>query len=273
MAFTTCVPAPPLRRSVEMIWDWDVEPGEFRLERILPQPGSSLIINLFEDQTRIYSDDAQHRCEHLSGAVFSGQCTRSFVIDSTEQIAVMGVVFRAGGALDLFRERMDLLGDRHVALDDLIAQSAQALRERLLHAADAQARLALLEHWLLQRCQPGRLHPAIDFALGVLDGCPQVQRIGGIVDASGLSARRFGTLFREQVGIGAKRYARLQRFRATVASVTRGQPIEWARVAADCGFHDQPHLVREFREFSGMTPSAYLAQRGPFVNHIALTDA
>ena len=60
------------------------------------------------------------------------------------------------------------------------------------------------------------------------------------------------------------------------ASATRpicGTRVEWSRVAADCGFYDQPHLVREFREFAGMTPSAYVAARGEYVNHVPLADA
>src|SRR5690606_36599856 len=78
MAFTTHVPTAPLNVAVRMLWDWQVEPGDFRLERILPQPGSGLILNLLEDQTRTYSDDAELRCERAPRAVFSGQFTRSF---------------------------------------------------------------------------------------------------------------------------------------------------------------------------------------------------
>ena len=126
-------------------WDWRVEPGSFRLERILPQPGTTLIINLHEDETRVYSDDAQCRCERSCGTVFSGQFTRSFVIDSVEQIAVIGVAFRPAGACAFLRERMDVLGNRHTAFDDLAGPSARALRERLLQVPAADARLALLE--------------------------------------------------------------------------------------------------------------------------------
>ncbi|GAA0706766.1 helix-turn-helix domain-containing protein [Dokdonella soli] len=272
MAFTTVTPAPPLRGAIETIWDWVVDPGDFRFERVLPQPGSALIINLLEDQTRVYTDDEERRCERLPGTVFSGQSTRSFVIDSAEQIAVMGVAFRPGGTVPFFRERMDLLCDRHTALEDLAGAPGRVLRERLLHARDARERLAILERWLAARFAAIPLHPAVGFALGVFSASPLVQRVGEVIDASGMSARRFGTLFREQVGIGAKRFARMQRFRAVVAQVQRGCRIEWAHVAADCGFHDQPHLVREFREFSGMTPAAYVAQRGQHVNHIALPD-
>jgi AraC-like DNA-binding protein len=270
MTFTTLVPSPPLRQSIELIWDWRVEPGVFRLERILPQPGSGLIINLLEDETRVYGDDAERRCERSPGAVYSGQFTHSFLIDTSEQIAVMGVMFRPAGACSFLRERMDLLGNRHLPLEDLIGHGTRALRERLLDTHDARARLAVLEHWLRARCVERTPHAAVAFALHELARAPQRARIGELARESGLSARRFGTLFNEQVGVGAKEFARMQRFRAVIAHVQQQRAIEWTQVALDCGFHDQPHLTREFRTFAGMTPTAYVAQRCPDVNHVAL---
>lgn len=114
------------------------------------------------------------------------------------------------------------------------------------------------------------LHPAVAATLDALARHPQVQRVDALAAASGLSSRRLGTLFREQVGVGTKQYSRLLRFRAVVASVERQRHVEWTRVALDCGFHDQSHLVREFRAFSGMSPGAYAISRGEYVNHIAL---
>lgn len=271
MAFVQIQPAAPLHDSIESIWDWQVEPGEFRLERILPAPGSSLIINLLEDESRVYADDAGLDCERSDGAVFSGQFTQSFVIDTYEQVSVIGVMFKPAGAGAFLRERMDLFGNRHTNLQAILGNEGQRLRERLLQMHSAHERLAAVESWLRRRRSQAGPHAAIGYALGALDRRPQIQRIDALVRESGLSQRRFSTLFREQVGIGAKQYVRMLRFRRAVAHARPG--VDWSRVAADCGFHDQPHLNREFRTFSGMTPSLYLARKGVYTNHIALPPA
>lgn len=270
MSFVQARPVPPLRDSIALLWDWRVEPGEFRLDRILPSPGAALVVNLLEDETRVYADDATRRCERTEGCAFSGQATRSFLIDTREQIAVMGVVFRPGGAAHFLREPMQRLADAHVALSSLGLAGSAALRERLLDTTDAAARIALLEAWLLGRHRPDAVNPAIAWALRTLEASPCVARIDRLAAASGYSARRFGELFQQQVGAGAKAYARLLRFRAAVDATRRGWRIEWSRIAADCGFHDQPHLVREFRAFAGMTPGEYAARRGADTNHVAL---
>lgn len=268
MGFTTLAPAPPLSRLVEMIWDWDMSPQPYRLERILPSADSQLVINLAEDETRVY-DDAL-RCRRFAAAAFDGPSHRSFVIDAAEQVRVAGVVFRAGSAAPFFRERMDLLANDHVDLDALAGGTARTLRMRLLEAADAGARLRIVHDWLLAHADAASPHPIVVHALRAFDAVPEVARIDVITAHCRLSPRRFGELFREQVGMSPKRYARLQRFRRALFHA-RSQPrIDWAGIAADCGFHDQPHLVHEFRAFSGMTPSAYLARSGDWSAHVPI---
>ena len=130
MGSTRIIPAAPLSTLVESIWDWDCAPSAHRFERILPVPAAALIINLQEDETRVYADAEGRRCTRSPGSIFSGPYTRSFVIDTAEQVRVMGVVFRPGGAACLFRERMDPLRNRDIGLEDLAGRSARRLRQR-----------------------------------------------------------------------------------------------------------------------------------------------
>ena len=268
MAFTVLVPDAPLSSLVETIWDWDMPRAPHRFDRVLPSASSQLIINLAQDETRVYDDALQPR--RFAGAAFDAPSHRSFVIDTAEQVAVLGVVFKPGAAAPFFRERMDLLCNDHVDLDALARGDARSLRQRLLDAGSAASRLRQLHAWLLRQTGDARPHAAVAHALRMIDHGPCLQRIGAIAAHCRLSPRRFGTVFREQVGMSPKRYARLQRFRGLVAGAARGPAVDWAGLAADCGFHDQPHLVHEFRAFSGLTPTAWQAMRGPHVNHVPL---
>jgi AraC-like DNA-binding protein len=268
MGFHAIVPPPPFDRLIESIWDWDCPAPGHRLERILPTPGGGLIVNLLEDETRIYDDDLG--CQRRPGAVVSGPYTRSFIIDTAEQVKVMGIVFRPGGAWPFFRERIDTLSNRDIGLEDLLGARAHGLRETLLNTPCAHQRLAVLQQWLLRRAPEAEPHPLVASALHRLIHQPDVTRISAIVSDSGLSAPRFGRLFQEHVGMGAKQYARMQRFRTVVTQVSRQARVEWALVAADCGFYDQPHLVREFRAFAGMTPGDYVRKRGEHANHVPI---
>lgn len=270
MAYVTTPPSLPLAPFVESLWDCDVPAQAHRYERMLPSAQATLIINLLEDETRTYSEagGAWH-CERLSGSTFGGARTRSFIIDTTEQQYVMGAIFHVGGAQAFTREPLDRLAERDIALEDLFGSAARRLRERLLNAGTAARRLALLDQWLYERLAHAEPQSPLLGALYALRQAP-AGHIGRIVRSSGLSPRRFDALFHAQIGMGPKRYARLLRFRTVVEAVHRRERIDWSRVAADCGFYDQPHLVREFRAFSGMTPTEYTARNTVYVNHVPM---
>jgi transcriptional regulator GlxA family with amidase domain len=69
--------------------------------------------------------------------------------------------------------------------------------------------------------------------------------------------KHLGSLFRAHVGLTPKAYARVFRFRRSVDLVQKGARLDWARVAMACGYYDQAHFNREFREFAGMTPGEF----------------
>lgn len=270
MAFHQRVPGPPVDLVVEKLWDWDMPPAAHQYERVLPQPGAQLIINLYEDQTRVYTDDAERRCLRSCGSVLGGPQACSQIIDTAEQIRVMGAVFRAGGAGVLTGEDMGALDGQDVALADVFGHDANALRQRLLETPQPARRLALLEQWLCARMRLPSIEPCVAHALTWLERTPQAVRIGALARDAGVSERRLGRLFRRQVGFGPKQYARLLRFRAVVARVHGQQRVDWAGIAADGGYCDQAHLAHEFRRFAGVTPGAFMALRGPYPNHLAL---
>src|SRR5215469_3565322 len=173
MGFHAVAPAPPLDALVARLWDWDMPPAAHHFERVLPQPGAGLIINLHENETRVYTDDAERRCMRAPAAVIGGPCLRSQIIDTAEQVRVMGVVFRPGGAHALTGEDHGVLVEADIGLEDIFGHSAHQLRERLLDTPDAAQRLSLLEAWL-QRClRMPRLAPEVDYALRAIAKQPQ----------------------------------------------------------------------------------------------------
>ncbi|MFC5741010.1 helix-turn-helix domain-containing protein [Dyella tabacisoli] len=270
MGFCHRLPAAPLDGLIEAIWDWDMAPLAHHYERVLPSLGAGLIINLHEDETRVYSDDAARTCSKMSGAVIGGPGLHSQIIDTAEQIRVMGVVFRPGGAHALCGEDHRVLVAGDINLDDMFGSRAHALRQRLLHTPQPAQRLDLLEQWLHRQLHMPALNPIVSHALAVLRREPQWMRIAPLVLETGLSEYRFGRLFRQQVGMGPKQFARLTRFRAVVDQVQRQQQVDWSRVAADGGYSDQAHLTHEFRAFAGMTPTVFVASHGAYANHIPL---
>jgi len=185
----------------------------------------------------------------------------------------MGVSFQPGGAFPFLGARAGELQDAHAALEDLWGTRGRRLREYLLDAADVPTRFHILEQALLAQVQrPLERHPAVAFALSRLGSAPADESIGGLIREAGVSHRRFVELFRDEVGLTPKVYARIQRFRQALARVHRAQQVDWTSVALDCGYYDQAHFIRDFKAFSGLSPTAYFAQRGQHLNHVPVSE-
>lgn len=84
--------------------------------------------------------------------------------------------------------------------------------------------------------------------------------------------RRFRERFQSEVGMAPKLFARVQRFQAVIGAVHALDEVDWAGIAADCGYFDQAHFIHDFRAFSGLTPTEYLAFKSEHRNHVPLPD-
>jgi AraC-like DNA-binding protein len=87
------------------------------------------------------------------------------------------------------------------------------------------------------------------------------QGIGALTRETGWSPKRMSAAFRASVGVPPKSVARLLRFERVIARLQRPDAGRWAARALDSGYYDQSHLVRDFTEFAGCTPTAYLRER------------
>jgi AraC-like DNA-binding protein len=270
MLFHCRRPRPPLDALVESVWlsEGDRRPREF--ERIMPWGGAQLVVNLAEDETRVYVDSRRGLvCHRSPGSTLTGVTTRFQIIDTDEQEHVVGVAFRPGGTVPFVASSAYELRDTAVPLEALWGRRrASRLREQLLESADPDSTLDVLERALLDLWRDRAPHPAVSFALAELQARPSVGRIARITDAVALSPKRFIERFKTDVGVTPKRYCRLLRFQRAVATAHRAAPIDWRALALACGYFDQAHMIHEFREFSGLTPTAYEAGRTAFRNHV-----
>jgi AraC-like DNA-binding protein len=254
MLFVARPPAGALAPFVEYLWALRDGQARHSRERIVPSGTLELVVNLDQDELRIYDGD---RCRRHAGVAVSGAYRRYFVIDTREHASIVGVHFRPGGAFAVLGAEPGALVDQHVDLEALWGRSARQLRERLCGAATIEERFAILDQVLLARlAQPRRRHPAVAVALdrlGQAGAC--VRDIAGEVQ---LSHRRLIELFTREVGMTPKLFGTVRRFERALAQAQAAPVVDWARLAAACGYFDQPHMIRDFTMLAGAPPAELL---------------
>ncbi len=256
MDYRSHVPRPPLTDYVEYLWSLSDAPSHAK-ERILPTGTLELVLNLADDEFRIYRP-GEESCQRFRGAIVSGPYGRPFAIDTREHASIVGAHFKPGCALPFLTVPPGAIGGAHVELSALWGRAAEELRERLA-TADGAARFAALEEALIAHLA-GRSsgHPAVPAALRLLE-CPRAT-VGRVAEHLELSRRRLEEVFHAEVGMAPRPFARIRRFQRALALARRPAAPSWGALALAAGYFDQSHLIRDVVELSGFSPER-LAQR------------
>lgn len=213
-------------------------------------PSTSVVLG-FQFRGRV-----QRGAQRLSLAGVTGLQGAARTYDYAQGTGSVLVRFTAQGAACLGVPAGELT-DRSVALDDILAPARVAeLSERLLAAPDDAARVALVVALLAEL--PFARDPVVTRALARLTDVRAPASVAGVARELGMSERQLERRFVARVGLMPKRFARLARFERALALLGQGSSL--ASVAQRAGYSDQPHLVREFRSFAGVPPSALRAR-------------
>ncbi|WP_433687734.1 AraC family transcriptional regulator [Micromonospora carbonacea] len=259
--FRRRLPAAALLPYVEHYWliDWDLdEPFE---QRVLPHPAVNLVFR---------RDPAGGPAS--GSAEVAGVGRELFRITLAGTGRVSGVQFRPGGFRPFWpRPVAELTGERRPLPAGLVGGR---------HPCDGtdDERAATLDALLLAwHPRPASL-PASPSAAGVpATGLPatdpptaeamalageiradrRVLRVDDLARRHGTTIRRLQRLFLDHVGVGPKWVIRRYRIQEAIEHAAGGGPVDWAAVAADLGYADQAHLIREFAAETGLTPAAY----------------
>jgi AraC-like DNA-binding protein len=246
------IPSPPLRPFVlGAIEGWEQTNAPQTQLREVPFPGVPLVLGL-ETAWEIDGPEARE-CE--SAFVAGLHAAPSLVRPTAPSWSCVELRLTPIAAHRIFGWPMHELSNRTVALAD-VAPEAHELVERLRQAPWAE-RFDLVEGFLLRR-----LAAAHEPARGVEWSWQELRRTGGrtpiaeLAQELGWSQRRLIARFREQVGLAPKAAGRVMRFDRAVSAL-RSAAVGLAEVAYDCGYYDQAHMNRDFRELGGTTPDAF----------------
>jgi len=272
MIFETRLPARPLAGFVARYWYYEGLDVPYERERVFPDGSSHLMVNLGDEPRRVFDRDEGERVADYRRAWVSGVHTRYLVIDARRGSSLLGAQFRPGGLTPFLPVPPGELLDRVVELEELLGLIVRDLRDALIEAPTPGAKFRVLEEFLLRRARRGLPRsPAVAHALERFQRTPHMGTVDAVARGLGMSHKQFIARFRAEVGLTPKRFCRIRRFQRVITSIGRRTAVDWPDLACACGYFDQAHFIGEFREFSGLSPTAYLRQRGEDLNHVPLT--
>src|ERR1700722_833045 len=235
-----CIYKPPfpLSRYVEHIWRAANSGMPSSRQRVYPNGAMALVIHLKKPTASYYFDD---RVLSVRVPLLAGPYSMSFHMDPSESTEVIGVLFRPGAGRMFFPVVAYELHNDDIALSDLYPSEADWLLNELCAAPGEDAQFLVFERYLSRKLKNAApIPPAVVYAIEQLSGEGGPRSVRKIQLDTGFSHTRFIQLFREQVGLTPKLFGRVRRFHALLGCIEKRLPVNWAGLAADCGYFHQP---------------------------------
>ncbi|MBS0473380.1 MAG: helix-turn-helix domain-containing protein [Proteobacteria bacterium] len=263
---------PPLDRFIDFLWYWEGEPAAHARDIITASRSHGLLISLCADELAWYSGSRYAERNKLRGIALSGPNSAPFAIDAF-QPHIMGVHFRPGGAWPFLKPGASTFSDTHVSMADIWGDTAERLQARLIQAPTPDDKFDILLAALVRLApRDFERHPAVELGLSAFEHAPHRISVAAVAKEAGVSAKKFIRLFNDQVGMTPKVFLRIARFQRVMAQIASVPNVDWWDVVERHGYYDQPHFIRDFKAFTGLPPTAWMKQRGPYVGHIPLLE-
>jgi methylphosphotriester-DNA--protein-cysteine methyltransferase len=174
------------------------------------------------------------------------------------KLDVFTIQFRPAGFHRLFRMPMDEFANQAFEARPVIGRKLRDVEQKLAGASSFEDRACVASAFLLE-CVTERSRG--DAVAAVADRFLSARGAFGVGKAAaevGLSMRQFERRFSEQVGVPPKLYARIVRFNAALEAKMTAPRRLWTDIAHDLGYYDQMHMVRDFEDFTGENPTAFI---------------
>ena len=192
--------------------------------------------------------------------VYGQQLTRLDLALCPGEYLMVDVQFQPGILAKFLRQPLREFVDQNVDAEAVLGPDVRRLHEQLANATDYAQLVPLVEAYLWPRLQAGGV------ALRPIDHVSRLMReaVGPVPLATWaghacLSLSQFERLFRQQMGVSPKLYARIVRFDQAFSLKEAAPALDWLAVALHAGYHDYQHLVKDFQQFAGTTPPRLLA--------------
>ena len=199
-----------------------------------------------------------------------GQATRYSDLRIEGAIDMLVVVFQPHAARLFLGAPVSLFREASVAIDDVEDAALAELARRVEDTADPRLCIALIEQFLLSRLVTAADHrmKQLSTVVNLIDRCPQLD-VPALADTACLSSKQLTRVFADYVGASPKDFLRIVRVQRALSLFQRQPASSFAQVAYACGFADQSHMIKEFRQFTGYTPAQYLAACAPVSDYFS----
>jgi AraC-like DNA-binding protein len=249
----------PLKPFVKVIWSMEDEAhvmNGFPIY-ILPDSCVELVVHFSDPYKTTFSNNTTS----IQQQSFVVAQMKSFMqIQSHGKTGLIAVRFSALGAYHFFGMPMKEIVNREAGLRNVWQGLAAEVEERIYHAVNTQQRSQIIQSYLqLQLYRNGYIDKGIEFCVNEIKSTKGQISVERLADKVGISNRQLVRRFDKCIGLSPKEFIRITKFISSLDIINQSKNKSLTEIGFESGYYDQAHFIRDFKEFSGMTPTDYQA--------------
>jgi AraC-like DNA-binding protein len=266
MKYSTYKPGEQLKNYVKCYYTYESEETAPFTDTVFPSGCIEVIFNLGEGAWQVAADNV-----FLNNPAVElwGQIVDPLRVRSIGKHRMLGIRFFPHAATFFLNENIDLFNNQVVDFRDVTDASTKSLHQRLLNTTSWSKCLQLVEDFLMKRLGKSKNHPTrvvmLNSIMNDLNADNFFDNISNVASRYGISSRYLQKLFVNYTGLTPKLFTKINRFQESLRLINIGD-ISLTSIAYECGYFDQSHFIREFKAFTGYTPSEYASHQSPITS-------
>ncbi|MEJ7646496.1 MAG: helix-turn-helix domain-containing protein [Chryseolinea sp.] len=225
-----------------------------------PQPENCLFFYPYDKVTcRNYADG---RIEELPRSILVGpQLSRVDLTIGYNMLVIM-VSFHPGAMHRLLHIPMDEMLGRPFDATLILGREIEQITERLNEETEFNAMINIIQQYLFQKTSVLKNRLPIEKVITQMIQHKNYLNVDQLAKQACVSIRQLERQFKERTGMPPKVFLRLVRFSKAWIMREKNNEISWAKIAHACDYADQMHMIRDFKDFAGVSPGVLQTDLG-----------
>ncbi|GEM_PF-3071774 len=266
------IPAYPLRHLVHSILCYEGYSGVSDFEMLLPDGCPRLIITLDDGPRFMMVNSGEDKVQsRLPRSWITGLFHQPLIYRSERNASTVSIQFEAHGLAPLFTLSAEEVTNQIVEAELIDKAGISELREQLILCKSFRERIHQIELFFLRRLSQTGYEPGLAASIMESEGF-DATTLKSLSTEYRFSQKHIISEFKKSVGITPKKLQIVQKINNAIRLLAEQEDLAPAQVALACGFYDQAHFIKSFKEVTGMTPGSYMKKARAYPHVIQLDE-
>jgi len=171
----------------------------------------------------------------------------------------ISVRFAANGCFKVLGIPQEKFTGSLIDFEDVVPGHVKDVIPELRQAPDARRRFRIVCNWLRTELGDATVRRDLlsDYIIARFENNPYMS-VKELVAETGFTRKHLGQRFKEEAGLSLKTFQKVERLQSILKTIRKRRVHCWAELACDNRYYDQSHFIKDFKQFTGSTPGAFI---------------